>query len=66
MGLEKSDCEMDDMDAQIADVMGVVRTLRTTNFKRFSDLFTELYRLTKCYEVTHYVIDLYIPTSAKD
>ena len=57
---------MDDVDAQIVAVMEVARKLRTRNFKTFSDLATEFYRLTECYEVTHYVFDLYISTSAKD
>ena len=61
MGLDKSDREMGEVDAQIVDVMGVVRKLRTTNFKTFGDLAIEFYRLTECY-----VFDLYITTSAKD
>ena len=65
MGLEKSDCEMGNVDVQIVDVIGVVRTHRTTKFKTFGDLATEFYRLTECYEVTHYAFDLYITTSAK-
>ena len=66
MGLEKSDCEIGYVDAQIVDVMEVVWKLRTTNFKTFGNLATEFYGLTECYKVTHYVFDLYITTSAKD
>ena len=48
------------VDAQIMDVMGVERKLRTTNFKMFGDIATEFYRLIQWFEVTHYVFDLYI------
>ena len=66
MGLEKSDCETGKVDAQIVAVMGVVRKLKSLNFKTFGHLATEFHRLTECYEVAHYVFDMYITTSAKD
>ena len=40
MGLEKSDCEMGNVGAQIVDVMGLVRTLTTRNFKTLGDITT--------------------------
>ena len=51
-GLNDSQCNMGHAEAQIVDVMGVVRKIKTTGFNNFGDLAREFYKLTEYYDVT--------------
>ena len=47
-------------EAQIVDVMGVVRKIKTTGFNNFGDLAREFYKLTEYYDVTYDVCMTYL------
>ena len=65
-GLNDSKCNKGLAEAQIVNVMGVVRKIKTTGFNNFGDLVREFDTLTEYYDVTHYLFDLYTSQSPED